>query len=277
MIRRSVEKEFWLIAQTDHARLSGEMASQIGNATFEKPADAERVVRAIAMHDAGWPLHDDHPGRSAAGLPLDVFESPRAITYPVWLESAKRAMAVDPYVGVLVALHQLHLSSNSVSANQPARFDVQQMRQQFDLNKFQHQVIELLEAARAKVGLRVDKPLRLGLSEGWTDAAEERLKHAFRYLQAMDLLSLGVCCTEPPQSNTNPVHTRPGSPTTPLQIHRPSADVMFVKPWPFAPASFTLSVPYRPVPARAYVSDDELRVVYASAPQKSFDVTLRSA
>lgn len=276
MIRRSAEKEFWLITQADHARISGEMAQRIGNATYEAPDRADLVAQAIGMHDAGWPLHDEHPTRSQAGLPLDVFESPRSIAHVVWLESAKRALAVDPYVGLLVALHQLHLSSHSVSTNQPSRFDVQQMRQQFDLNKFQHQMIEMLEGARAKVGLRVDKPLRLGLSEGWSDAAEDKLKHAFRFLQALDVLSLAACCTEPPQSATQPVHTRPGSPTSPLKIHRPSRDEVHVKPWPFGPASFTVRIPYRPVPARAYQSDDELRVVYASAPQRTFDVTFRS-
>ena len=273
MIRRQVDSSFWLFTQHEHAQLSGELARHVGNAQFDKPD--ERTVQGIAMHDCGWPLHDEQPTLSPKKVPLDVFESPRSITHKVWLASARGAAERDPYSGLLVCLHVLALSAASVSTNQPSRFDTQQLRQQFDLNKFQHSVIELLENLRKQLGMRVDKPLRLGVADGWTEPLEEQLKFDFRLLQAMDQLSLGICCTTVPASATHPLHTRPGSPTVQLQIHRPQTDLLLVKPWPFAEPRFSVSLPYRQIPGRPYVSEDEFRLVLASAARQTLTIELR--
>jgi hypothetical protein len=277
MIRRQEGTSFWLFNQHDHAILAGQLAQKTGNAQFARPDPFESTVLGVGQHDCGWPLHDDAPTLSPRKVPLDVFESPRAITHRVWLASAKRATEQDAYAGLLVSLHVLALSAVSVSTNQPSRFDAQQLRQQFDLNKFQHAVIEHLEGLRSRLGLRVDRPLRLGLAEGWSEPAEELLKFNFRLLQAMDLLSLAICCTVPPANATGPVHARPGSTSAPLQIHRPQRDRLLVKPWPFADASFSVSVPYREIPGRAYASDDELRETLAQAAFQTLTVELRPA
>lgn len=274
MIRRQTSEGYWLFAQHDHAVLAGDLARQLGNAQFAPPEPFEPVIQGIANHDAGWPLHDAHPTLSPAKIPLDVFESARQITHRVWLESANRATAIDPYAGLLVCLHGLALSAMSVSTNQPAKFDPQQLRQQFDLNKFQHQMIERLERLRPQVGLRIDRPLRLGLADGWTEPAEDRLRHNFRLLQAMDLLSLSICCTTPPDFIPGHVHTRPGSPTVKLQATRPTPHELRVSPWPFGVRRFEVSVPYRVVPERTYQSDAELQVVYATAETKTLAVTI---
>lgn len=274
MIRRQTSEGYWLFAQHDHAVLAGQIARHIGNSHFARPDPFESTMLGIANHDAGWPLHDQHPTLSPARIPLDVFESPRQITHKVWLESANRAISIDPYGGLLVCLHGLALSAISVSANQPSKFDPQQLRQQFDLNKFQHQMIERLEHLRGRLGLRVDRPLRLGLSDGWTDDAEDKLKFNFRMLQAMDLISLSICCTTPPTFIPGHVHPTPGAQTVKLQITRPTPNELKVSPWPFGVAKFEASVPYRIVPLRTYQSDAELQVVYATAESKTLDVTV---
>jgi hypothetical protein len=51
----------------------------------------QRRSFGIELHDCGWPLHDERPTLNEAGLPLDVFESPRAIALEVWQASAERA------------------------------------------------------------------------------------------------------------------------------------------------------------------------------------------
>jgi hypothetical protein len=274
MIRRQTSDGYWLIKQNDHAVLAGEMARHLGNAQVVRPDPFESTLLGIANHDAGWPLHDDRPTLSAAKIPLDVFESPRQITHKVWLESANRAIAIDPYAGLLVCLHGLSLSAASVSANQPAKFDPQQLRQQFDLNKFQHQMIERLEHLRPKVGLRIDRPLRLGLADSWTEPAEEMLKYNLRMLQAMDVLSLSICCTTPPDFISAHVSPTPGAQGVKLKITRPTPNEIRVSPWLFDVAKFEVSVPYRVVPQRTYQSNAELQVVYATAEIKSLPVTV---
>ncbi|MBC7783639.1 MAG: DUF3891 family protein [Burkholderiales bacterium] len=275
MIRRHEGNAFWLINQHDHALAAGNLAAHIGNAQFAKPQPADTTLLAVAQHDAGWHPVDERCLISIAGLPLDVFAAPRAVAHEAWLGSAKAVSATDPYAGLLVSLHQLALSATSVSANQPSRFDVQQLRQQFDLNKFQHAMIELAEGLRGTLGLTLDRPLRLGLADGWTDEPESRLAHNFRLLQAMDVLSLAICCTEPPAIKTGALHARPGSAPIQLNIHRPSREVLLVKPWPFDIEALTVDVPYRPVPNRVYTSAADLaRALEESAPS-SFTVTVR--
>src|SRR5690348_14144894 len=110
MIRRKVNEEFWLIAQDDHAVLAGELARHIGNSQFQRPRDFDNFVTAVAMHDAGWPLHDQQPTLNESGLPLDVFETPAHIAFPIWTASADRAEAAGDLPGLLVSLHGLALS-----------------------------------------------------------------------------------------------------------------------------------------------------------------------
>ncbi len=265
MIRRRDSDGFRLITQHDHAIVSGALARRIGNGQFARPDPFEQTILGITQHDCGWPLHDDQPTLSSAKLPLDVFESPRQIAHKVWIESARRAAAMDPYAGLLVSLHVLSLSAATVPQKPTVRFDPQQMRHQFDLNKFQHQAIELLETLRAKSGLRTDKPLRLGLSEGWTDAAEEQLKFNFHLLQAMDTISLAICCTTPPVLMTGAVHPRPGANAIKLQLHRSAPDKLLVKPWPFDAPALRVSVPYRLVQERTYADESDLHDAIAAS------------
>src|SRR3954468_19866924 len=115
MIRRQVGNEWFLIAQNDHAILAGEFAQHWGNERFVKPAPLEETLRGVAMHDAGWPLHDEEPTLNGQGEPIDVFESTRPIALKVWRASGDRAQAADAYAGLLVSMHSLALSLYATS------------------------------------------------------------------------------------------------------------------------------------------------------------------
>ena len=116
MIRRRVGNEFWLIAQHDHALLSGELAQHVGNKSFDAPT--ESAIKGIALHDCGWPVHDDQPTLNAKRQPIDVFESTPEIALKVWQAGSDRAAeAGDDYAALLVSLHVLSLS---VKATTPA-------------------------------------------------------------------------------------------------------------------------------------------------------------
>src|SRR6476646_2312884 len=110
MIRRHVgDHQFWLIAQNDHALISGQLAGQLGNGDFSPPSSPSAVL-GIGLHDCGWPVHDEQPTLNSKNLPLDVFETPRHVGLRVWGESTDRAAARDDYAGLLVSLHSLALS-----------------------------------------------------------------------------------------------------------------------------------------------------------------------
>jgi hypothetical protein len=268
MIRREVGNEFFLIAQHDHAILSGELAQHFGNERFARPQPWEPVIAAARLHDCGWPLHDDEPTLNPRHLPLDVFESPRAVTLKVWTASAERAAAVHPYAGLLVSLHSLALSILVTSQTNPQheKLDTMQLTERFEINKFQHREVERQEQLRSKLGMRTDLPLTHGLAAPRATEADDQLIFNFRMLQAMDLLSLCLCCTHAPADKTQDVLTDPGAPAVQLKMVRRSEEMLLVDPWPFSSGRIDLTVPLRRIPRREYRDEGDLRQTVKTAP-----------
>jgi hypothetical protein len=260
MIRRQAGDEFFLIAQHDHAVLSGQLAEHFGNTKFARPTPWESVITAVRMHDCGWPLHDDDPTLNSQGLPLDVFESPRPVALKVWAASAERAVAIDPYAGLLVSLHSLSLSilATSLDANQE-KFDASKLSERFEINKFQHREVERQEQLRRRLGLRTDLPLTHGLAEPGASDEDDQLVFNFRLLQAMDLLSLCLCCTNPPAKQSQDVFPVPGGKAVHLKMHREDDGALSVDPWPFDIGRIELRVPVRRIPGRPYRDQSDLR------------------
>ena len=91
MIRHRLGDDFILITQHDHAQLSGRLAERVGNALFSAPTPFQETVDGIALHDCGWPLHDERPTLNPQGQPLHVLESPMSVAIPVWSESVRLA------------------------------------------------------------------------------------------------------------------------------------------------------------------------------------------
>lgn len=278
MIRRHTDPaHFHLITQPDHAHLSGQLARRLGNDRFA-PVD-ETVATAIAMHDAGWPLHDDAPTLNSLHQPRDVFESTREIALPVWTASADRAQAVHPYAGLLVSLHGLALSvfATSQAERKHETFDLAHVKAKFAVNQFQHHEFERQERIRKQIGMRTDLPLTFGLAAAGIDPAEDLLRSNFRLLQAMDMLSLAICCTQPPAPVTQDVHPRPGQSPVRLSLTRKEADLLLVDPWPFDRPRLTFEVPARRLAAHAYEYEETFQAVYAAAPTEMLSLTLAAS
>ena len=110
MIRRDEANEFLLISQIAHARLAATLAAAVGNDKFAAPLPRGPVLKAVELHDEGWPLHDQSPTINARGEPTDVFEMALETALAIWSASTERAAAADPYAGLMVSLHGLSLS-----------------------------------------------------------------------------------------------------------------------------------------------------------------------
>lgn len=274
MIRRQVGAEYWLIAQHDHAMLSGQLARQLGRGFSAPTSDAAAL--GISLHDCGWPLHDDQPVLNARHQPIDVFETTRDIGLPIWEASADRAAAQEDYAGLLVSLHSLALSI-FVSEQAPISgtpWDLADARTRFEINRFQHRMIELQECLRARLGMRTDRPLKHGLAVDAHDAMEQRLVFDFRLLQAMDKLSLCICCTNSPFETIAPILRRPEELPTAIKVCR-EEQALLLSPWPFEAGEMEADVPFRRLEARAYESDAEYRSALAAAPVERFTAVLR--
>jgi hypothetical protein len=270
MIRRDATHAadgFLLVTQDDHALLSGELARHVGNTAFAGPSRGEQTLLGISMHDCGWPLHDNAPTINEAGLPLDVFESTYDVAVPIWTHSANLAEQRDAYAGLLVSLHVLGLSLFAIAMH---RNEPPDPHRKFAWNQFQHREFERQDALRRTLGLSVNRPLTHGLlADEGIDPVEDALRFDFRLLQALDQISLGLCCTTPPMAETVPVHPRPGASANPLRLHRLDDHTLRVDPWPFDVPAIELSVPAKRVGPGPYTDDAALRVAYATAPTVS--------
>lgn len=266
MIRRRIDDRWLMFTQVDHARLSADLGMSIGNDPFAAPDPV--VLQAIALHDVGWPIHDDQPTLNTDGEPLDVFESPRDITLPIWSASAAAACQADPYAGLLVSLHVLSLSAYAVSLDQ-ARPGRQTAKLRFAMNQFQHAQIELQESLRKRLGMRLDRPLKLGLAEQSDDPREQKLAFDFRLLQAMDQLSLNLCCTDPPATEMK-LHPRPGQPLATVRFQRISEHHAAVSPWIFQSKSVEVEIACRQLLAEPFDEIAAFRLSFAAAHQRQF-------
>jgi hypothetical protein len=280
MIRRDAGSEYFLITQNDHAILAGQLAERFGNDRFARPEPRESALTSVRMHDAGWTLHDDAPTLNRQHLPLDVFEVPRAIGLKVWSASAERSAAVDPYAGLLVSLHALALSIYATSLHSPGNqqgFDVAQLSERFEVNKFQHREVERQEQLRRQLGLRTDLPLTHGLAALNASPEDDQLAFNFRMLQAMDLISLCLCCTKPPAERTQDVFVRPGSAPLQLMLRRGSNGELHADPWPFDVPRIELTVPFRRVAARTYRDAQDFHQTLATASSEQLSLAVARA
>jgi hypothetical protein len=266
MIRRQVNTEFWLIAQNDHAQISALLAGHAKDlGHFPAGSRSEPAILGIGLHDCGWPIHDDEPTLNSQNLPLDVFETPRQIAMRVWEASACRAAEHDPYAGLLVSLHVLSLSIFATSQSTSGTWDLAQPRVRFEVNRFQHAMIELQESLRTKVGLPIDQPLEHGLAKGSSDPREQRLIADFRWLQGMDQLSLAICCAEPPFKKIQPLS---------IEVAKTGEQSLHIRPWPLDVKSLEVDVRFRRVPAKPWAGENEFRAAYANAKVERFTAVL---
>jgi hypothetical protein len=267
MILRSVADQFYLVPQHEHALLAGRLASHWGNASFERPDPSDQFVEAVSMHDCGWRDHDARPTADAAGRPHDVFQTPLEIAMRAWEQTGVALADARPLVRLLVSLHVMALSARAASSGNRSR------RQEFDLNCFQHAEIERQEELRRSLGLRVDMPLKLGLAVTPGVAEEDWLRRLHENLQALDRLSLTICCNAVPFRQAEGIVPRPGVRATPLRMERTGDWTVRVEPWPFDESELRLEVPGRIVPATAYL-DGALADVCQATPMMTFAVLI---
>jgi hypothetical protein len=264
MIRREADDAFLLIAQHDHAELAGTLGRHVGGMRFLPPEPFDSTIAAIALHDCGWPLHDEQPTLNDRNLPLHVFETPPHIGVEVWQASVDRTAGQDTYAALLVSLHVLSLSGLAMQIYGTAEVTAESQHRKFLLNRFQHNEVERQEQLRQQLGLRTDLPLRQGLAERGADPREDQLIHNFRTLQAMDQLSLSLCCSERP-FRTIELSPHPGGGAVSVELHWAGQEHLLLRPWPFDVAQIDLAVPYRRVPAQRYQSEALFHEAYRAA------------
>lgn len=176
--QKQSSKEWVLISQVDHAQLAGDLAARLQSALF--PQLSSDVLKAIALHDAGWATFDDcgngdaseyHPKINDNGRPLSFLDVKPAEFIIAWTGSIVEAQRVSNAAGYLVSRHFSRLAEGRLTSRIDDEEDTSRLRQ------FLHQ-----ERERQK---RISTSSRLSVAE---------LETLTDVLQFCDLLSLYLCC-----------------------------------------------------------------------------------
>jgi len=101
MIRRSHEDGDLLVPQVEHSLQAGRLASL----WRDLPGPRDALMRAVALHDAGWPVVDDAPTPLPDGRAPHVFDLAHGSTVPIWRRSVAVARASGPLEALLVSRH----------------------------------------------------------------------------------------------------------------------------------------------------------------------------
>jgi len=161
----------WLVTQPSHAALSGELAARFCGPQL--PAPDQPLIRAIALHDAGWGMADAQAIQQSRAR--KAIEPESFIVMPVphflaaWQKSIETAQSVSPAGGYIVSRHFYRLAEHRINSVGDAPQDRRKL-EAFINSESQRQ-------KKLSEGMAADH------LELWTDL-----------LQFCDLLSLYICC-----------------------------------------------------------------------------------
>lgn len=266
MIRRDARDEIWLIAQTEKAGLAARLVARVGNDRFIGSSRCDALVLATRLTAAGW---SDRVLLDESGFPLDDDAVPLAVSFAAWSAAAEAAAGQNAYAGLLVACEALGLSALQ-AGRVPPRGAARAQRFSFDVNRFQNRMIELQETLRRSLGLRIDRPLRLGLADGWTNVDEDALRFDLRWLEAAGTIATAVIRSIPRDTQTGPVFRRPKDPAVRLRLDCGRPDRLLVSPWPFDSAVIEEQFEYRSLAALPHSSVDAVARVLTGTHVRQF-------
>jgi hypothetical protein len=179
IVRQEADGSLVLIAQTNHAELSGQFAANWGNDRFARPHPFQSVVRAAIYHDAGWYRYEAQPTYDVAAKTTPNF--PQVPADPTQLAAYQWAIDwltdIDPYAGLLVSRHRTGLWSERYhTISSPP------LRQRGPLSELVTEFMKRNEARQEQALASLDR----------NDFAVN-----YHNLQVWDLLSLYLCSAEP--------------------------------------------------------------------------------
>jgi Protein of unknown function (DUF3891) len=172
-LQRQKYDNCWMITQPSHAALSGELAEKLRGAQLSMLEPD--LVRAIALHDAGWGVPDAQAimqTRSAnQGCPKSFIECTVNEFLMAWEKSIDIAEAVGPAGGWCVSRHFYRLAEQRLAHSEDGQDDRAKLaRFVEDERRRQNQLAAKQQQGPAELDLLAD------------------------ILQFCDLLSLYICC-----------------------------------------------------------------------------------
>jgi hypothetical protein len=169
--QREIQDNCWMITQPSHAALAGEFAAKLTG--VDLPAVDAQIIRAIALHDAGWGVPDAQAimqSRSVRqGCPKSFIACGVGEFVNAWEKSIDVAESVSPAGGYIVSRHFVRIAEQSASRISESEREVEA------------RFVQNESARQAKLAAK--QKYNAKELEALTDV-----------LQFCDLLSLYVCC-----------------------------------------------------------------------------------
>jgi hypothetical protein len=226
----------FIIRQTDHARMSGQLAAAFGNARFAPLEPREAMVFIVAHHDEGWEAIDAKPGRDPkTGLPWHLTQTPMAALIASGARSPEFNARFHPVAGLISSMHtwglwngRYGLSDRIIINNVPAEVKPAAMTMLDG---------ELARQVQLKARISADpREAHLAL-EAWAF-------HNYKLLQFFDTLALYFHLTHPEARTEASFLNVPQGVNDDVTVTvRPRDGAYVVSPWPFAGDELIVSTP----------------------------------
>jgi hypothetical protein len=258
IVREQPDGSLILIAQTDHAKLSGQCAAHWGNAMFARPQPYEAVVRAAMFHDSGWYDYEASPSIAPdTGKPLNFMQV-------AWGKPQRQAFewaidwmtGIDPYSGLLVSKHRTGLQRGRYEkVGHPQFFNAQ------NLPDDNEDFLARNEAAQA------DQLRGRDEAEFWTN---------YQLLQAFDLISLFLCNKDVVDDYIEPVPTSYDGKLGPIRLTLKTVEGnrIEVDPFPFDTNPLRVQLIRRRIKQTTFADSAAFRAAYFRATPEAIDFTL---
>src|SRR5262245_20002400 len=166
----------WMITQPSHAALAGQLAAKLSSQAGhpQLPQLSPDLIRAIAMHDAGWGMPDAQAvaqSRSSHHTPPRSFLQTTAAEFvDAWTQSIQIVQSISPAGGYIVSRHFYRLAEHRMASPGDT------------------------EADRGRIGHFLEKEtLRQGKLAAKQPRSHDELESLTDVLQFCDLLSLYIC------------------------------------------------------------------------------------
>jgi hypothetical protein len=229
----------FIIAQVDHARMSGEVAQAFGNAQFARPEPNALLTYIVAHHDEGWAEVDraqicDPRTR----LPYHLTQTPLTDLVTTGPRSPDFNEQHHAYCGLLSSMHTYGLYHGRYGLSDKIFIDNVPAEHQATVAQMLSG--ELERQARLKATLAADPA-----SAAWV--ADPLLFTNYKLLQFFDTLALYFHMTHAAaraEAKFLHVPLSPSADTT-LTIRPVNDDTYALTPWPFNIERLTVSVPGR--------------------------------
>jgi Protein of unknown function (DUF3891) len=251
IVRTPADGSLILIAQTNHAELSGMFAARWGNEIFARPQPYQSAVGAAIYHDAGWYRYEARPAYDVASKSTPSFGQvpPDTTQLAAYQWAIDWLTGIDPYSGLLISRHRTGLWKGRYGTliNPPPR--------RASLSDLVSGFVERNEAAQEQALAKMDRNIFL---------------INYHNLQVWDLMSLHLCVNaEPPTQTFEPVPTDyEAGEAVCLKLTPRDTDRIEMDPYPFNVRPFKVHYAYKHLPTHDFPSRDAfLEAYYAAVPK----------